>query len=144
MTLEEIFDTWMGDSKINPTELGDAALDIPKLHHKYFRMMSGERMVLRKLEADFNTLMYNKRQWANGDLTREELQALNWTPILKRMMKSEQEDFLRVDPDVVKATNRIALQKEKLEALDSIIKMINNRSFQISNAINWAKFKVGM
>lgn len=143
MTLEEIFEAWSQDSKINPIELGDAALDIPKLHHKYFRMMSQERMQLRKLDVEYNQLMFDKKEWATGTMTREDLAAKGWQVQLKKLIKSEAEDLLRVDQDVVKILNRIALQKEKLEALDSIIKMIINRSFQLSNAISWAKFKSG-
>ena len=35
MTLDEIFDLWSEDSVINVSELGNAAIDIAKLHHKY-------------------------------------------------------------------------------------------------------------
>jgi hypothetical protein len=38
MTLEEIFELWEKDSSINPSELGNAALDLAKLHHKYYSL----------------------------------------------------------------------------------------------------------
>ena len=34
MKLEDILDLWQEDVNIDRTELGDAALNIPKLHHK--------------------------------------------------------------------------------------------------------------
>ena len=38
----------------------------------------------------------------------------------------------------------IAYHKEKIEFLESVIRTINNRGFQIKNAIDWEKFKVGI
>ena len=56
MKLEEIFGEWEKDSKVDRTELGDVALNIPKLHHKYFKLFSHERLLLRKLEQDMKKL----------------------------------------------------------------------------------------
>lgn len=143
-TLEEIFDFWQEDARIDRLELGNAALDIPKLHHKYYRMMSIERMILRKQESEFAVMMQNKKTWCSGELTSAELSAFGWQPHLKKILKTDIDDYLKADADVIKFTLKMALQKEKLEALDSIIKTIINRSFQISNAVNWAKFQSGM
>jgi hypothetical protein len=144
MTLDEIFEQWAVDAKVDRVELGDAALNIPKLHHKYYRMLSNERMLLRKMEADQAVLMQNKKSWVLGELTSDELKTLGWQPHLKKLLKSEIEEYLKADQDCINNFLRMALQREKIEVLDSIIKTIINRSFQISNAINWEKFKVGM
>ena len=144
MTLDDIFDSWAQDAKIDRVELGHAALDIPKLHHKYYKMMSNERLRLRQLESDQAILMQNKRSWVLNELTSEELKTLGWGPHLKKLLKSEIDEYLKADQDCIKHTLKMAMQKEKIEALDSIIKTIINRSFQISNAISWEKFKVGM
>jgi hypothetical protein len=51
MKIEEILDNWKEDSKIDRTELGDEALKIPKLHHKYYQIYVSERLSVRSLEA---------------------------------------------------------------------------------------------
>jgi hypothetical protein len=38
---------------------------------------------------------------------------------------------------------KIAVQQEKVDVLESIIKSIKDRGFQIKNAIEWERFKVG-
>lgn len=144
MTLDEIFEQWGKDAKIDRLELGNAALDIPKLHHKYYRMLSNERLLLRKQEADQATLLHNKKSWIAGELTSEELNALGWKVHLKKILKTDLEDYLKADQDCINHTLRMAMQREKIEVLDSIIKTIINRSFQISNAINFEKFRAGM
>jgi hypothetical protein len=144
MTLDEIFEQWSNDARIDRLELGSAALDIPKLHHKYYRMLSNERLRLKKMEADFAELMQDKKAWCSGELTSEELKSRGWNQQLKKMLKSEVDEFLKADKDVIAFTLKMAMQKEKTEVLDSIIKTITNRSFHINNAISWEKFKAGM
>jgi hypothetical protein len=51
MKLEQIFAEWEKDSNIDQTELGEESLKISKLHHKYFQILTYERVQHRKLEA---------------------------------------------------------------------------------------------
>lgn len=144
MTLDDIFDNWTVDAKIDRAELGNASLDIPKLHGKYYRFLVQERLILRKIEADLATLKENKVAWARGELDRDQLKDLGWAPRLKQVLKQDMDDFIEADKDIISFTlTKLAPQKEKVDALDSIIKMIANRSFQINNAINWSKFQAG-
>ena len=144
MTLDDIFDEWAKDAKIDRAELGNAALEIPKLHGKYYRFLVQERMMLRKYESDLAALKENKVAWARGELDRDQLKKLGWEPKLKTVLKTDMDDFMAADKDIVQFNlMKMAPQKEKVDLLDSIIKMIANRSFQISNAINWSKFQAG-
>jgi hypothetical protein len=51
--------------------------------------------------------------------------------------------YIEADQDIIKLNLRIAMQQEKVDALESIIRSINNRGFLIKNAIEFAKFQVG-
>jgi hypothetical protein len=144
MTLDEIFEQWNNDSAISKLSLDDASLNIPKLHHKYSRMMSNERMLLRKMESDADILYNNKKLWLLGELSSDELKSLGWEPQLKRHVKSEVDEKLKADKDCISMTLRVAYQREKLEALDQILKMVHNRTYQINNAINFMKFQQGI
>ncbi len=143
MTLDEIFEQWGIDSRIDPIRLGDASLEVPKLHNKYWRMLSQERMLLKKYQADLAQLMVNKKAWLNGELTSDELKKFGWNIQLKKMLKSEQDEFLKGDQDIIQMNLKMALQQEKIEVLTDIIKSLHNRSFAISNAIKWAQFQSG-
>jgi hypothetical protein len=144
MTLDEIFEQWSIDSTVSKLDLDSAALGIPKLHHKYCRMLSTERMLLRKMESDADILYNNKKLWLLGELSSDELKTLGWEPQLKRHVKSNVDDTLKADKDCISMTLKVAYQREKLEALDNILKMIHNRSYQIANAINFMKFQQGI
>lgn len=143
MTLDEIFDQWAVDSRIDSIRLGDASLDVPKLHHKYWKTLSAERMLYKKQQTDLAQLMVNKKAWLNGELTSDELKKFGWDIQLKKMLKSDQEEFLRGDQDVINMNLKMALQQEKIEVLMDIIKSLHNRSFAIGNAIKWAQFQSG-
>ena len=49
MKLEEIHEQWSKDCEMSPFELGSEALKVPKLHSKYLRYFSEEKMILKKI-----------------------------------------------------------------------------------------------
>jgi hypothetical protein len=51
--------------------------------------------------------------------------------------------YIEADQDMVDINLRIAMQQEKLDLLESIIKSLNSRGFELSSAIKWEQFKVG-
>ena len=52
MKLEEIYTEWDVDSDIDTTDLGNESIKIPKLHNKYYKLFSSEKLLLRKYEAE--------------------------------------------------------------------------------------------
>lgn len=143
MKLEQIFDEWERDSKVDRTELGYAALSIPKLHHKYFKIYSHERLLLKKLEQDMKRLKKLKWEYYTGVLDQETLNEYNWEPVLLKILKQDVPTYIDSDNDIITLNLRIAVQQEKVDTLESIIKAIMSLGFQIKSAIDWEKFKTG-
>jgi hypothetical protein len=143
MTIDEILENWHIDSQIDRTELGDAALDIPKLHHKYYQIFVKEKMILRKQESDMKQLKLDKYEFLTQG-PNEETKEKGWKlPPKGMILKGDLPMYLDADPDVVTLSLKIGYQQEKIELLDSIIKTIINRNFIIRNAIDWQKFTMG-
>jgi len=44
---------------------------------------------------------------------------------------------------MISATLKLAMQEEKVNYLDAVIRQINNRGYQIKNSIDWMKFTMG-
>jgi hypothetical protein len=143
MKLEEILDTWSEDCKIDRTELGEEALKLPKLHSKYLRVFTEERLTLRKMEEDRKQLVLTKHDYYRGVLPDEDLKALGWEPFRMTLLKSDIPMRMEADQDIIKINLRIAMQQEKVDTLEAIIKSISNRGFLIKSAIDYEKFKVG-
>jgi hypothetical protein len=144
MKLDELSQEWIQDAKIDTTELGVASLKIPELHSKYLKIYFDERRKLKALEFQSKELSLKKYEYYNGKLSQEELDELNWEPFAKRLMKNEVDMYLDSDKDIIQNNIRIINQKEKLAFLEEVLKNINQRNFQIKNAIDWRKFTQGV
>lgn len=143
MKLEEIQKLWEHDSKIDRTELGEESLRIPQLHSKYFKIYSDERMVLRALERSLSILKHKKYEYFNGTISQETLNSEGWEPNPLKILKSDIPMYIDSDADIQNIQARIDMQQEKVEFVESIIKNLPARGYQINAAISWEKFKVG-
>ena len=61
-----------------------------------------------------------------------------------KILKSDITFYIDRNQDWVDSQLKLAMQKEKVDFLESIIKSLNGRGFNIIAAINWEKFKVGI
>jgi hypothetical protein len=144
MKIDDIYAEWEKDSQINRAELGEEALNIPKLHHKYFKIFTNERLLLRKQEAELKQLKLEKLEFYTLGPT-EETHAKGWRlPPQGKILKSEVNNYIDADADIIQLTLKIGIQNEKIALLESIIKSLTARGFNIKAAIEWEKFKVGI
>ena len=142
--LEEIQEFWNADREIDITELANESVRIPQIHDKYLKIYIDERIRLKGLQFELTKLVQLKRDYYAGKLTQEELEKLGWEQFLQRLLKNEISTYIEADEDVIKTKKNIVLIEEKCYYLDSIIKMISNRGFQIKSAIDWIKYKSGI
>ena len=62
----------------------------------------------------------------------------------KLTTKEEVNMFIEGDEDVRKLQYKIEYVDQCLNYLDGVLRQINNRNFQIKNAIDWTKFQNGV
>jgi hypothetical protein len=96
------------------------------------------------METEHKQLYKDKAEWFNGVMEPERLKELNWQPNYLKIMKSELPMHIDSDADIIKSNLRMAVQQEKVDVLESIIKSLNGRGYNIKSAIDWEKFKTGM
>lgn len=143
MKIEEIYELWEKDSVIDRTELAEESLKIPQLHHKYFKIFSQERLFQKKLENELRELIKIKHEYYQGILDEEELASRNWLPQQLKILRTDLPLYMDADSDLQTIKLKIQLQQEKIDLLESIIKNLQNRGFQIKSAIEWIKFQMG-
>jgi hypothetical protein len=139
MTLDEIFEEWKNDAVIDPTQLGNSSLDIAKLHHKYYRMYSREKLLLRKLEAEMKTLKFEKYEWYTEGPSKDTIDRGWRVPSRGKILKADVKEYIESDPDVIALFLKTAYQQEKIDLLESIIKTLSQRGWQIKTALDWGK-----
>ena len=143
MKLEEIQELWNRDREIDIAELAIESVRIPQLHDKYLKIYIDERIKLKSLEFELYKMVRLKNDYYSGKMAQEDLEKLGWEPFLGKIPKGEMHSYLEADEDVFRIKTKIVMMEEKINYLDSIVKMINNRGFQIKSAIDWIKFKSG-
>jgi hypothetical protein len=142
MKIDSIYEEWGKDSEIDKTELGDESIRIPKLHHKYYQIYTAEKMLLRKYDADMRKLKLDKYEFytmgPNEDTPKD------WKlPPRGMILKTDIPMYIEGDKDIIDLSLRIGIQQEKVDLLESIIKSLTNRGFQIKAAIDFLKFTMG-
>lgn len=143
MKLDDIFAEWEKDSQIDITELGEEALKISKLHHKYFRILSYERMQYKKLEAELKMLRLEKHEFYTQGPTKETLEKGWKLPAVGKILRSDVNNYIDSDKEIVSLSLKIGMQIEKIDLLESIIKVIINRGYNLKVTLDWEKFKMG-
>lgn len=143
MKLEDILELWKQDSNIDNTELGEEAAKIPKLHHKYYQIYIQEKIALRSYEADMKKLKLDKYEFFTQGHTEETRSKMWELPARGLILKADIPMYMDADKDLIKLSLKIGVQQEKTDFLESIIKSLTNRGFQIKSAIDWYKFTMG-
>ncbi len=144
MKLEEIQELWNRDREIDISELATESIRIPQIHDKYLKIYVDEKIKLRKLQLNLAKISKMKSDYYSGRMPQEELERLEWQPFLVKVLKGEVNSYVESDDDIIKLKETIALMEEKINYIDSVIRMINNRGFQIKSAIDWIKYKDGI
>lgn len=143
MNFDEIVGEWSKDCKIDETELSSESLKIPYLHSKYLKMLLKERASLLKLKADYKKTKRKLLEYYLGEMDREELDEFGRDQIYKKILKNEVDTYIDSDDMMIEATLKMSFQQEKVDYLESVLKNIANRGFQIKNAIDWERFTQG-
>ena len=131
------------DLLIDETELGSESLKAPQLHSKYLNFLSDEKLKLAKFEHEFKVLRRKKWLYYTGKISQEELEEEGWEPFQLNILKTDLDKFLESDDDIQRMDIRIKYSQSCVDYLQEIIKIINNRQWNIRSAIDWLKFTNG-
>ena len=143
MRLDELQAEWEVDCNIDQTKPDVESARSPHLHSKYINELVAYKLKLVKSQADLNELIAKKRKYYRGEMTREELEAEGWQQWQLRSLKSEIDQLIEADPDVVKIVTREQYLKITIMFLESVLGEIRSRSFNCKNIIEFAKFRAG-
>jgi hypothetical protein len=143
MKLDEIYQLWEQDSKIDRSELAEESLKIPQLHHKYYKIYTNEKLILNRLNYSLKELFRKKHEYYRGVLSQEDLAEHGWEPQQMTILRQDLQIYLESDKDLDALQIKIDTQKEKIDLLESIIKSLQTRGYQIKSAIDFIKFQMG-
>ena len=143
MKFEEIQKLWTSDCNIDETELAQESVKIPQLHNKYLILYSNEKLKFKEIKFLFAGLIKRKRDYYSGRMTAEELEAADWEPFQYKLLKADVQEYIDADENVIESKKLLALQEEKVNYLESVVKGLSTRGYLIKNAIDWKRFTEG-
>jgi len=144
MNLTELRAMVSQDMVMDDTELDIESLRTPQLHNKYLNMYHDERLLLTKKEEELKSLLRKKWEYYTGKMDSETLESLGWEPFQLNILKADIDKYLDSDKELSVLRMQISFTKEKVSYLESVVKIMNNRQWNIRSAIEWRKFINGV
>ena len=137
MNLDEIQSLWDEDSKIDADDLHSESTNVPSLHAKYYRILNNLLLLKKMEENKFKQLKKDKWQYYTG---KSDPEVYIEKPFDHKVLRQDVDKYMDADEDLIKILSKIDYYQVMISYLDSILKTINNRTYQIKNSIEWQKF----
>jgi hypothetical protein len=145
MNIEQLQEEWDKDCQIDDNYLGENSTATPKLHAKYLKILVQVKLKHTKLSSDYNLTRKNKFRYYRGELSRDELQDLQWDQWQGvKPIKNEMDEFLKGDAELNTMDIKIKYLETMIYFLESVLQQIKARDWQIKTAVEWKKFLAGM
>ena len=141
MNLEQLQTMWKTDSKLDDDLHDNDSLAIPQLHMKYMEFHNTYSLMKKEREIEMKRLVKEKWLYYKGKAPSSVYKEMPFD--LKLTSKEEISMFIDADEDITKLQYKIDYIETVLAFLEGVLRQINNRNFQIKNAIEWEKFKSG-
>ena len=140
--LDTIQEMWEKDAKIDRDNLHDESLNIPSLHAKYFQIYNTIFLLRKKAEQQRKNIRHERYEYFSGNADPD---VYIQNPFPKKIRdKDTMTKYLDADEKLSNASLKIEYYDTMLTYLESILKVIQNRTYQIKNAIEFMRFNAGM
>jgi len=140
--LETIQKMWETDSKMDIDNLHTDSLNIPILHGKYHELYNNILLLRKKAEQQRKNIRHERYEYFSGKADPE---VYIENPFPKKIRdKDTMQKYMDADTKLSGVSLKIEYYSVMLDYLDSILKQITQRNYQIKNAIDFMKFNSGM
>ena len=142
MNLEELKDEARKDLIIeNEEQLGSESLKNQKIKAKYLEQRSRFQLLLQKANGDYQRMYREKWEYYGGKADAKIDVA---KPFDLKVLKNDLAMYITSDDEIIALSNKIGYLEIVIKYLEGVIKSIDNRGWDIKNAIEWKKFEAGM
>lgn len=144
MTLDQLKNEWKTDTKIDQHDLSRESLNGAKLHSKYLDLLIECKREAKRHTHDLARMYQFKQRYWSGLFTKEELKEFNLPQYqFAKPLKAEMDSKLAADEDCISIQESIDECELKIFFLESVMKSVHSRSFDIKNSIDFARFQAG-
>ena len=142
MNLDTIQKMWEKDSVIDQDNLHTESLNIPVLHAKYFDLYNTILLLRTKAEQQKRNIRHERYEYYAG---KADPDVYIENPFPKKIRdKDTMQKYLDADEKLSSISMKIEYYDTMLSYIESILKVIQNRTYQIKNAIEFMRFQSGL
>ena len=142
MTLEELKQESYKDLPINKVEnIDQESFFNQEIKAKWLDYKSRFELLLARSKGDYQIMYREKWEYYGGKADAKVYAA---KPFDLKVLKTDLQMYIASDNDIIELSNKIAYLETTIKFIDGVIKSIDNRGWDIKNAISWKQFEAGM
>jgi len=140
--IEMIKSMWEKDSHIDIDNLHEESLKIPVLHAKYYDIYNSLVLLKTKAEQQRKNIRHERYEYYSG---KADPDVYIKDPFPKKVRdKDAMQKYLDADEKLSTVSMKIEYYQVMINYIDSILKQVSNRTYQIKNSIEFLRFSAGL
>ena len=141
INLDKIQSMWQEDCKIDIDSMHEESIKIPQLHSKYHEMLNNLILLRTNAQKIQKSVRHQRYEYYSGKADPEVYEK---EPFPKKVRdKDALMRYMDADERLTEANLTVAYYNVMINYIESILKQISNRTYQIKNSIEWHKFQAG-
>ena len=141
MNLDELKLQVSQDLKVDDEHLDTESLKNQEIKAKYLEHKSKFELLLFKAKGDYKRLYREKWEYYGG---KADAKIYASKPFDLKVLKTDLGVYISADEEIIDAENKIGYLETVVDYIKGVIKSVDNRGWDIKNAIEWKKFEAGM
>ena len=140
MTLDELKMQVREDLKVDDEHLDTESLKNQEIKATYLDHKSRYELLLYRAKGDYKRLYREKWEYYGG---KADAKIYASKPFDLNVLKTDLSVYITSDEEVIDAENKIGYLETVVDYIKGVIKSVDNRGWDIKNAIEWKKFEAG-
>ena len=141
MNLDELKLQVSQDLKVDDEHLDTESLKNQEIKAKYLEHKSKFELLLFKAKGDYKRLYREKWEYYGG---KADAKVYATKPFDFKVLKTDLGVYISADEEIIDAENKIGYLETVIDYIKGVIKSVDNRGWDIKNAIEWKKFEAGL
>ena len=141
MNLDELKLQVSQDLKVDDEHLDTESLKNQEIKAKYLEHKSKFELLLFKAKGDYKRLYREKWEYYGG---KADAKIYASKPFDLKVLKTDLGVYISADEEIIDAENKIGYLETVVDYIKGVFKSIDNRGWDIKNAIEWKKFEAGL
>ena len=141
MTLDELKLQVQRDLIVDNEHLDTESLKNQEIKATYLDYKTRYELLLFKAKGDYKRLYREKWEYYGG---KADAKIYASKPFDLKVLKTDLAVYITSDEEIINAENKVGYLETVVDYIKGVIKSVDNRGWDIKNAIEWKKFEAGV